>query len=270
MATVTVPALTTVFTPAASCLTDIYNLTTTSGGTPWIYLQLGPTPTANDCYPSDFTPTPAAYYSPGICPSGYQMACSSIVNINTISEIRAICCPSAYTCQDATDNGWPWYSTELCTLAATTTGTFLVTAEPSITSTYIGTPKFNAYGLQIRWQLPTKTSSSSTSTSMPSLSSQSNANTPTPTSTSTNTRFSIGTKAGIGVGVGVGIIFIFIGVVLTYFYCRRNRGDNSRATMILGQKLPEPNLYKRFELGDTQLRNGPVELDSKILTMEIG
>lgn len=88
-----VPALTTTFTPAASCLTDLYLYSVVSGGYLWDYRQLGPSPTASECFPSKFSATPSAYFSPGICPTYYSIACSTVVNIGTVTETRATCCP---------------------------------------------------------------------------------------------------------------------------------------------------------------------------------
>ncbi|OKL63661.1 hypothetical protein UA08_00386 [Talaromyces atroroseus] len=276
--TPTIPALTTVFTPAASCLTDIYNLTTTIDETPWNYIQLGPTPTSNnDCYPPQFTPATTAYYSPGICPSGYIMACSNIVSINSVSETRATCCPSQYTCQNENAAGWPWYPTELCTYGGTATGTYLVTA-PSSTATYIGGPKFNAYGISIRWQLDdvvTQTTFSSSSSFSSSLSStitssptlSLNTSTPESTSTSTsNTGLSTAAKAGIGIGTSIGIILILFG--MAYLIYRRKKRIASTATKhnhmsSYPKPLPNPNIYEQGELEDTQRRLYPHELDSK-------
>jgi hypothetical protein len=93
--------LTTIFTPAPSCLTDIYRFNAsyiyTEDGQvqTFQYTALGPTSTSA-CVPSGFAPT-AAYYSPGICPSGYVQACSSVVTSGSTAETQATCCPMSVT-----------------------------------------------------------------------------------------------------------------------------------------------------------------------------
>jgi len=90
-----VAALTTTFVPAPSCVSDIYMYL--FGIAPPIgdsfYLSLGPpTALATDasCYPPSFTPPPEIqYYSPGICPSGYSIACSSLLSLDAQTETHA-------------------------------------------------------------------------------------------------------------------------------------------------------------------------------------
>jgi hypothetical protein len=80
-------ALTTTFIPSPSCLTDIYMYTL--GGIH--YFSLGP-PNTN-CFPSGWQPATAAYFSPGICPQDYGIACSSYNSIDSLTETVATCCP---------------------------------------------------------------------------------------------------------------------------------------------------------------------------------
>ena len=91
-----VPALTTTFTPVSSCTIDIYKLLQTdmtcSDGSSAVacnFFHLGFTTSTSDCFPSGWSPSSAAYFSPGICPVGYTEACKSVFN----SETRATCCP---------------------------------------------------------------------------------------------------------------------------------------------------------------------------------
>lgn len=89
--------LTTIFVPAPSCLTDVYGYNAS-----YIYIEdsqiktfqytvLGPTSTSA-CVPSGFVPA-SAYYSPGICPSSYTQACSSVIASGSTTETHATCCP---------------------------------------------------------------------------------------------------------------------------------------------------------------------------------
>lgn len=99
--TAPVPALTTTFAPPESCLVS-YSQYTYSGSTlacyaddnsqiPCVFMHLGPATGSpvSACLPSSYTPTASFYYSPGICPSGYQLACSSTSG----AETRGTCCP---------------------------------------------------------------------------------------------------------------------------------------------------------------------------------
>jgi hypothetical protein len=91
-----VAALTTTFTPAPSCLSQFYQLDNADGmkcgDKICQYFQLGPLEPSS-CFPSGWESSSTAYFSPGICPSGYTQACSSVINIGTVSETRATCCP---------------------------------------------------------------------------------------------------------------------------------------------------------------------------------
>src|SRR5277367_986586 len=93
------PPLTTLFVPPNSCFTDVYWYSYTSGESPQ---PDGPTFLAGDvfyfglpgnpnCLPTSWEPS--SYYSPGICPGGYTIACSSFSSVETVTETIATCCP---------------------------------------------------------------------------------------------------------------------------------------------------------------------------------
>jgi hypothetical protein len=95
-----VRALTTTFTPSASCLKDYYRLNHTGTYTEnskiltYQYLSLGPASTSA-CLPAGFDST-SQYFSPGICPSGYSIACSFLATFSSnIVETQATCCPTS-------------------------------------------------------------------------------------------------------------------------------------------------------------------------------
>jgi hypothetical protein len=102
--TVTTPlALTTTFSPPPDCFTDTwyieyvtgeyYYTTSISNSLEGWYLSQGPT-NWRTCFPSGYEATTDFYYSPGVCPSGYSIAKSSVLSIGVSSETRATCCPS--------------------------------------------------------------------------------------------------------------------------------------------------------------------------------
>ena len=82
-----IPALTTIFTPSSSCLSDLYFYQPPNA----YYINLGP-PSTPDCLPSGWALS--GHYSPGICPSGYIVACSSLNSLGSLTETVATCCPS--------------------------------------------------------------------------------------------------------------------------------------------------------------------------------
>jgi len=86
-----VPALTTIFTPASSCLYEMAQFDGSSFGT----LLLGPDPTPTECYPKGWQPVSTFYFSPGICPSGFTTACTTslISSSGQVTETVATCCP---------------------------------------------------------------------------------------------------------------------------------------------------------------------------------
>jgi hypothetical protein len=84
------PSLTTIFTPAASCLANVYNIS--SRALPSI-LTLAPLE-LTACYPN----SQYAVFSPGICPAGYTVALAGprpliYLPSSTAIETDYACCP---------------------------------------------------------------------------------------------------------------------------------------------------------------------------------
>ncbi|ROT38038.1 hypothetical protein SODALDRAFT_379267 [Sodiomyces alkalinus F11] len=51
------------------------------------------------CYPRDYIPVSTSYYSPGVCPSNYTVACSSTLMEANTPVTAYVCCPAVY---------WQW------------------------------------------------------------------------------------------------------------------------------------------------------------------
>ncbi|KAF9894069.1 hypothetical protein FE257_009042 [Aspergillus nanangensis] len=275
--------LTSTFTPPGSCLTDIYRyavptLQCKSGTTTNTchYKHLGPI-SATDCYPSGFTANPTAtyYYSPGVCPSGYSIACSNVVSIGATSETRATCCPSSFQCQTDTNAPVPWVKTDSCTRTFADTSTYIVTSvgDDTQATTIITTSAggMNAYGLQVRFQeadfitgglssSPASVSASPTSTS--ALSSPS----PSPSSS-----LSTGAIAGIGVGAGIGGILVFL--LVAFLLWKRRRPRQSFPKMMSDGISERPEYKAELSGGHTnqvsEMWVPPPEMDNKIPTAEL-
>ena len=220
--------LTTTFTPSPSCLSDYY---WTSPYTPLGFISLGP-PSTTDCLPSGWEVT-SQHFSPGLCPSGYVIACSITTVLDNHTETQATCCPSSYLCQNGTN--YPWYSTEACgrgwsNISSTLTLTTITSGATFIsTSVYAGYGAVNAYGISIRWQ----------STDFPATITQpTTALTSVITSTVTvpaGGASSHGLTSGAAAGIGVGAVLIFIAVIafVAVFILRRRRrrrGPKAEAT----------------------------------------
>lgn len=240
-------ALTTIFTPPAACLSQLY----------WSYdgaLQLGDGTT---CLPPGPGPTPSAYFSPGIyCPESWTVACSSEVVLGAVTETRAQCCPradkiesfsfSSFTCNTVNpadpSSGKSYYSTLGCTMAL---GTMAEQGYVSVVATggtpYTTTVSFatdggvNAYSVQIAWQasdLGARTTSGSATSSRPTSSTSSGV---TSTSSSdygysgnSNGGLPNGAKIGIGVAVPIAIIAIFAALAfLTRYTMKRSRAKHA-------------------------------------------
>jgi hypothetical protein len=83
--------LTTTFQAPSSCTTQLYQVFSESESS---YVQ-GPLFTSgSDCFPSGYDPEPANYYSPGVCPHGHTVACSSLASVSTETETAVACCPT--------------------------------------------------------------------------------------------------------------------------------------------------------------------------------
>lgn len=83
-------ALTTTFTPPPACstLAGIYQQHVDGG----VWEMQGPIET-DECYPPDFNPTRDYVYSPGVCPSGYSVACRDYHGDQDATTVHT-CCPT--------------------------------------------------------------------------------------------------------------------------------------------------------------------------------
>ena len=90
MSTTDIPLhpLTTIFTPAAHCATDAWTWGGTTGST-LIYQNYLVSSAGYECFPTNVYSWFASY-SPGICPSGFTSAQTSIIG-GSITSVQ--CCP---------------------------------------------------------------------------------------------------------------------------------------------------------------------------------
>lgn len=88
-----VAPLTEVFTPASGCLAttaahELYKNKTS-------YHVIGALPSQTECFPTSYTASIDAVYSPGTCPDRYTAVCVSarVTGSPQTTETRNICCP---------------------------------------------------------------------------------------------------------------------------------------------------------------------------------
>lgn len=91
-------SLTTGFEPAASgCLDpDVFWIETGGGDGEdgGLSMQQGvPYTQRPACYPKDYVPVSSSYYSPGVCPPNYTVACSSTLIQDSVPVTAHVCCP---------------------------------------------------------------------------------------------------------------------------------------------------------------------------------
>lgn len=84
--------LTTSFTMAASCSQDLNSFYSVAVGGLY-YLAQG-APDMTTCFPSGYGRYEQDYYSPGVCPDGYTVACASRNAIGSLTETVQTCCPT--------------------------------------------------------------------------------------------------------------------------------------------------------------------------------
>ncbi len=82
--------LTKAFTPPASCLTGLFEITSVGQ---FDYFQSGAL-TTGSCFPPGYKEARSNFFSPGVCPQGFTSACSSLNIIGSLTETAVTCCPS--------------------------------------------------------------------------------------------------------------------------------------------------------------------------------
>lgn len=108
--------LTTTFTPSSPTCTSIFNAQ--NGGPNWLALAQD----VNTCLPSGFNREPQYFYSPGVCPSGYDYACTVLPSTmnGVVGSTVVTCCPRLVihhhivTYHGDINQSWlmyPWFST---------------------------------------------------------------------------------------------------------------------------------------------------------------
>ncbi|KAI1754656.1 hypothetical protein F4782DRAFT_493367 [Xylaria castorea] len=167
------------------------------------------------CVPPGFNRDARYFYSPGVCPLGYNIACTSYGTNNGVLTTTATCCPSGYVCFSNPGIGniyacsslfqtviqnvvLPSINYEEITVPGKTKYPIIVS---SVTTDIAPGESVRCYGVIVERQ---STDPDFTITAGPS-SSTADPNTPTTINLSDSGGLSQGDKINLGVGVGVGI-----------------------------------------------------------------
>lgn len=171
---------------------------------------------------------------------------------------------SSFSCQ--TETGWPWYSTDLCTIVIPRTVEVIVS--DSVVGgdwerTTVRGAAANAIGIPIRWHSSDFESTTTADTASTATGSRATATDSSSTAISSSDSesddggLSMGAKVGIGVGVGVAALLAFI--ALGWFVLRARRAKQAND----GPKTPQMEQRQApWEL-DSQQAMPPVELPSE-------
>ncbi|PGH12705.1 hypothetical protein AJ79_04065 [Helicocarpus griseus UAMH5409] len=239
-------AVTTTFTPPASCTTDLYEFTTSHPGitSQYKYFQIGP-PRPTSCFPpggpepwAALEIPPDAYYSPAICPLGYHSCeVSEATFTSSLTETRAICCPQDFSCQTQTDKNW--YRNHKCTRDVKNGSSRMFTGYHSEHGATASAPlRYRnygvvAYGMSIRWMNTDFASPTMTSGATPPEQTD-----PAAADSSSSSGLSSGAKAGIGVGVAIGAILLILVAWLGY-RVYKNKEEKKQGAAGRRAELPE-------------------------------
>ncbi len=257
--------MSTPIAPLTTTFSDFYQSYTTpfSATDIFTYWEQGPPlPTATSCFPSGWNSL--SFFSPGICPSSYAIACFSTVSLSTDIETCATCCLSGYECQissAATATNDLLVKDDLCT-KTNFIGTITVTDVESGTTSFavITDPLLNARGVSIRYRdgyfvgsavAPTSSADGdATNTDIPDA----------------ETTLSVG--AIVGIGIAVLLLASVIAPGLGFFILkRRGHGSSRRGQIRVAMKEDENSRgwqeqvhnqengpTRKFELEETSMR----------------
>ncbi|KAJ8127126.1 hypothetical protein O1611_g6514 [Lasiodiplodia mahajangana] len=247
--------LTTTYEPPPSCTASF--LTDFRPMDAWDIM--GPLETRGDCFPRNYEDDAKKYYSPGICPAGYTVACADLAlgpSGGPTLVTTATCCPMGFTCISEPYMGITG-STFVCNSRIQSfSGTQVLLSSGSAWGTRIGSISAsqnaiaNAFGVQIQYRhedfvststiISTPSSLSSSVASIttskvpssifPSESFSIPSSTPPltqPTDTETGGKKpqnGLKTAAALGIGLGAGVIgTILIGGSIWAICARRYR-----------------------------------------------
>ncbi|KAI0444517.1 hypothetical protein F4803DRAFT_560872 [Xylaria telfairii] len=241
----TYPSLTTIWTPASSCVTStgfwyvVYAYDKSSNA---IFSDMFGMPSVTNigqmsnptggCVPPSYTLS-VPYLTDGGCPKSYHGACSTATSYGGQSADYIMCCPLVsgwdFNCARAGAHPVPYGCQATFTSGALITGSrsdLVSSTGQAETHTIVHDNGVNAWGIALL-STPQLTSSNTISpTTSPTISTTSGA-APTSISALSSQGLSSGAAAGIGVGVGVGA-FAILGLLAFWFLRHRRKGKQQQ------------------------------------------
>ncbi|KAK7947874.1 uncharacterized protein PG986_008760, partial [Apiospora aurea] len=181
-------------------------------------------PAAPECFPGGYNAV-NGYYSPGVCPQGYEYACSAGIEE---SATVATCCPSGFVCQTRPTDDLNVCYTRFSSNSFLTVDVW--TTMPGEKSEFVSTKAFRkdqwgmarGLGVVVRRSGDDPTwpdaTGASVSISRPTVAAES----------SPSVGLSSGAKIGMGVGVSLGLVLIGGAVVGSVLLARRRRRDRQK------------------------------------------
>ncbi|KNG83012.1 hypothetical protein ANOM_009596 [Aspergillus nomiae NRRL 13137] len=246
--TITTLAMTTAFTPPASCSSSwTYEPSVANNVLNGLLLQNAAASDNADpaCFPSGFSQygrkTADRVYSPGYCPIGYTSADVAIEQPTT----TVVCCLSKYSYMTKImENNGAIYAGCISTFPSTTSTIVTVRQDPKKSTQVQGPITMWAQPITIQLQssdlslfvsaTPT-TAASSTSDAPSTQPTTAHHTTAPPTATASGETTSSGssgisTGAGIGIGVGAGVGGLIVLTAIGLWFFRRRRRANKNLT----------------------------------------
>lgn len=231
--------LTTIYTPPQSCLDAPFTLQTSSSGVAgFSSAWRDPSQTSANCYPSSYSSLQYnwGWYSPGVCPSGYNIAQSRIVRNGSIGTTLAFCCPASMTISGLSSSGGSNY--QYCTSLASDVPvwSYINNAWSIVTASSFSFTAFQ-WPISVEWALSDLSrftpasapvlAATATST-ISSLASGANIGSPSTGSPASppfsfERGLSTGAQVGIGAGIGLAAIAVIVAVILWLLKRRKVR-----------------------------------------------
>ncbi|KAI3009023.1 hypothetical protein CBS147346_2458 [Aspergillus niger] len=271
-ATITTLAMSTVYTPPASCSSSWTYEAEAANDVPNGLLMQNCVSADTGCFPSGFSHNGRVIgtdmvYSPGWCPMGYTSADMVISQAVT----TAVCCISGFSYFTELEYqalGTLTYAGCISTLPSSSS-TIVTVRQTDISTQVTGPITMWAQPIRIEVQATdvslfvttTSTSSSTASTTVAEPASTNSIVSPTSTATESSSAenasngLSTGAEVGIGVGVGVGALCLLIGIaflILRHYKLKRKaRIANAQYPYYYGGELVTPKKARQ---------SGPSEL----------
>ncbi|OTB11469.1 hypothetical protein K445DRAFT_215355 [Daldinia sp. EC12] len=274
----------TLFSPASSCVTDVYWAAADQdscddgyGSTfSCRYFHLGPQTSLSDCFPPGWQSSSGAFISTTECPLEYER----VITFTTALDTAVICCPNNYGYQGIGID-FKYQMTELCYRSLSSGESVVYTTSTlgagfQTIATTLDSGGVNAYGVEIRWRVSSPASATTFTTSDLHLSGVSSSTSSTTETSAARTldsepapqRIPAGAGAGIGIGAAAATALILVGLFLLWRRKRKHRTRQTPAhdTLPLGGNLRPVDRISGYTGSDRSNSARPTQLQSHYST----